>query len=317
MRRRRRTDRVSVTVERTASAGARAAVPLSDEPEITVAVVTFGAPEVALRCLESIVANTDPAETPYEVVVVDNVDDQSGEEQPSPTTEALRACTSGVLLLPSPVNTGFGGGNNLAATAARGSYLCLCNPDAEVPSGWATPLMTALDDPAVGIAAPALVNPDGSPQEFGQVLLDSGFTLAIGGPELFPGDWSQAAARVVDYASAAFWVTRRDDFVRLGGFDARYHPAYWEDVDLALRYGEAGLATKLVPEVRVTHEKGGSSDASLALAQRSHARFVERWADRLRCQPSHPRTDEEMAAARDHASSARRVTHRKRRAPNR
>lgn len=312
MRWRRRRAPAGTTVEVTAGRSARIVVPSASSPLVSIVIVTFGEVEVTLECLSSIVRHTDFIAHPYEVVIVDNADPENARPQPTEVGRSIRELTAGVHLVAHSENTGFGGGNNAGARVARGRYLCLCNPDIEVPPGWLQPLLDSLGagdapgtgaDPAVGVVAPVLVNPDGSPQEFGQVLLDTGLTLAVGGPDLFPGDWSQARPRVVDYASAAFWLIRRDLFVDHGGFDPRYHPAYWEDVDLALRLEESGYVTRLVPDVRVVHHKGGgSSDASLALAQRSHARFVERWAERLSVQPSHPTDETSRADARDAAS---------------
>lgn len=288
-------------MERTNASDASATVPSCDDPLISVVIVTFHSADVVVGCIERIVANTDPIETPYEIIVVDNVDDGRHELQPSPVIDVLRRRTRGLLLLPAPINTGFGGGNNIGAAVARSRYLCLCNPDVRVAQGWARPLVDQLQDPRVGIAAPVLVNPDGSPQEFGQVLLNTGLTLAVGGPDLFPGDWALAIPRDVDYASAAFWMVPRVIFHEVGGFDPTFHPAYWEDVDLALRLDQHGLTTRLVPEVRVTHVKGGSSPASLPAAQRSHTRFIAKWTQRLIEQPSHPRSLAEQLAAVEHA----------------
>jgi GT2 family glycosyltransferase len=280
---------------------ARAVVPPTDTPLISVIIVSFHSADVIVDCIERLVEVTDPVATPYEVIVVDNVDAASGQRQPSRTTAALRAQTRGVRLCARRSNAGFGGGNNIGADLARGTILCLCNPDVLLPVGWARPLVDALDDPRVGVAAPAFVNPDGSIQELGQVLLDSGLTLAIGGPDLFPGDWSQAFPRPVDYASAALWMIRRDVFRRLGGFSPSFHPAYWEDVDFALRLEQVGMAVWLVPEVRAVHIGGGSAPTDIGIAQRSHATFKEIWAARLHQQPRHPITPAERVAARDRA----------------
>jgi GT2 family glycosyltransferase len=292
----------SIVIERTDAQSARVVVPRSDRPRISIVIVTYQTSDVVIDCLERIVATTDPLATPYEVIVVDNVDDEAGHRQPSPTVELLRSTTHGITILPSPLNTGFGGGNNIGAATARGEFLCLCNPDVLLPDGWAPPLLAALEDRTIGVAAPAFVSADGSVQELGQVLLDTGLALAIGGPDLFPDDWNQAFPRPVDYASAALWVLRREVFLEVNGFSPAFHPAYWEDVDLALRLEAHGLSVWLVPEVRVVHIKGGSSPSNMGVAQRSHATFQRIWADRLRQQPEHPRTAAEQEAARDRAA---------------
>ena len=121
----------------------------------------------------------------------------------------------------------------------------------------------------VGIAAPVLVDRDGSLQEAGQLVYDDGCTAAMGGPEVMPGDWGNAFCRDVDYASAACWVVRRDEFLALGGFDERYRPAYFEDVDYAFRVEQSGRRTRLVVDVPVVHEHGSGASSEAARDRRT------------------------------------------------
>ena len=206
-------------------------------------------------------------------------------------------------------NLGFSGGNNLGAQHASGEFLCFLNPDVIVGPGWLEPLIAALDDPVVGIAAPVLVDPDGTLQEAGQLVYDDGCTAAVGGPEVMPGDWSNAFSRDVDYASAACWVVRREEFLALGGFDERYRPAYFEDVDYAMRVEQAGRRTRLVVDVPVVHEhaSGGSGEA-VAIAERSRDTFRSTWASELASRPTRP--DDQWTAIdnRDRLAGRRSLT---------
>jgi GT2 family glycosyltransferase/4-amino-4-deoxy-L-arabinose transferase-like glycosyltransferase len=280
--------------ETTAAPSPRIAVPGADtEPLVSIIIVTHGTGPIVLDTLEAVVSNTS---VPYEVIVVDN-EPPAGRAR---TANLLAAETSGIRLVCGDRNLGFAGGNNLGVEHARASTVCFLNPDVIVSPGWLPPLVAALDDPVVGIAVPVLVNTDGSLQEAGQLLYDDGCTAAVGGPEVCPGDWSQAFTRDVDYASAACWVVRRDEFLALGGFDERYHPAYFEDVDYALRVEASGKRTRLVADVAVVHHHGhGSPVGGLAIAEASQGAFRTVWASRLAQQPSRPRTDAESISNRD------------------
>jgi GT2 family glycosyltransferase len=281
-------------IEITAAPSPRVATPPADaQPLVSIVIVTHGTGPIVLDSLDAVVSNTS---VPYEVIVVDN-EPPAGRPR---TSTLLDAETSGVRLVCADRNLGFAGGNNLGVEHARGSTICFLNPDVIVPPGWLAPLLAALDDPVVGIAVPVLTNPDGSLQEAGQLLYDDGCTAAVGGPEVCPGDWGQAFTRDVDYASAACWVVRRAEFLELGGFDVRYHPAYFEDVDYALRVEASGRRTRLVADVPVVHHHGqGSPVDGLAIAEASQSEFRTVWGPRIARQPSRPRTDADSIRNRD------------------
>lgn len=272
-------------------------------PEMSIVIVTYGTDEVVLRAIAAIAAHTTVA---HEVIVVDNLPEAEPtgcpgpEQQRPPTRELLRRLTSGVVLIELDGNLGFGPACDLGAEAAGAEHVCFLNPDVLVGPGWAEPLLHALVDPVVAIAAPVLLDEDGTLQEAGQLLHDDGCTAAIGGPEIAPGDRSMLFARDIDYASAACWVVRRDEHLARGGFDPRFVPAFFEDVDLALRAEAEGRRTRLVVDVPVVHLRGrGGAGRDLALPERSQRVFRDKWAERLVAQLPRPLRHEEVIASRD------------------
>ncbi len=58
----------------------------------------------------------------------------------------------------------------------------------------------------------------------------------------------------------AAFICRRDQFVELGGFDPRYSPFYWEDVDLGFRARRKGWYCAVVPSAVVIHRHSESID---------------------------------------------------------
>lgn len=273
-------------------------------PLVSIVVVTHGTGPVVVRMLASIGRHTSYAQHPFEVVVVDNPAANGR------TSALLHETTTGVRVVPAPHNLGFGGGCNLGVEMSRGEFVCLANPDLVVTEGWLEPLLDALRDPQVAIAAPVLLHEDGTVQEAGQVVFRDGGTDPIGGPRLFPGDRSVLFDRDVDYASAACWVLARSTYVGLGGFDQEYHPAYFEDADLAMRVeAAAGKVTRLVTARPVIHLHGegtAADDGSRArLAESSRQTFEERWADELAQRPERPTDEAGALDARDRACRAR------------
>lgn len=217
--------------------------------DVSAIFVTFGTGHVVLDAIDSVVRSLADTDSAYEIIVVDN---------PHPDADGvsmreLALSTAGVRLLAPPRNLGFAGGCELGALHARGSFLAFLNPDVVMPDGWLDGLRTRVSQGAT-VAAPVLVHPDGRIQEAGAWIDADGGTH----PRLSPDD-----DHVVDYASAACWLMSRDDHERLGGFDADYHPAFYEDVDLALRVRSSGGRLVVAPDVHVVHHRGaGSHQAS-------------------------------------------------------
>ncbi len=259
--------------------------PETEAPAVSVVIVTYGdgvaRNGTLLRTLAALSRHHRRRVLPTEVIVVVHPDEVTG----SSCSAWLHQHTRGVRIVEPGRNLGFGGGCNAGVAQARGEVIALVNPDLEVTEGWLEPLVAALDEPRVAIAAPPLLHPDGSLQEAGQVIFADGGTDPIGGPRMYPDArehlWFD---RDVDYASAACWVLRRSMFQQLGGFDPAYSPAYFEDADLAMRAAEAGLVTRLVVARPVIHHHDEPTPAAVALAQRSRQVFEQRWAHRL---PSH------------------------------
>lgn len=235
---------------RTASPRPTVDVPPADRPDVSVVLVTYGTGPIVIECLSALTATMS---LPYEVIVVDNEHPTA----PDRTMNHLLLDTCGVRITRPGSNLGFGGGCNRGVDLAHGRLVCLLNPDVMVTPGWFQPLADLVAAGAATIAAPVLVEPDGSMQSAGHHLWADGSTSPV--TEAPPAG---APARA-DFASAACWLMTRSEFRRLGGFDPAYHPAYYEDADLALRAAQGGNGTMVVAESRVVHHHGGSTDTGI------------------------------------------------------
>ncbi len=250
-----------------------------DRPLVSVCMVAHGAHDWVARTLDALTAHTDPAHC--ELVVIDSA-------SPDDTASLLReyAPTSPIPMRVhySEHNLGFAAGNNLAANLARGSMLCLLNTDALVPAGWLDPMVAPLvADDAIGATVPLFVGLDGRLQEAGTNVEADGRVEAFG-IRADPDDVEWSWPRRIATGSAACWMTRTATFRALGGFDAGYGLAYYEDVDLAFEMARRGLRLELVPSVRVVHAQGASSPSNAAAEVRrdaNQARFVARQAAML------------------------------------
>lgn len=127
----------------------------------------------------------------------------------------------------------------------------------------------------------------------------------MGGPLWSANYDSVMFSRDVDYASAACWLMRRDVFMSLGGFDARFAPAYFEDSDLAMNAWTRGLVTRLVVDRPVVHHHEGASASRVKLAEISRAKFTKKWKNELSKQPGRLNFGEDVRRVRDHRAARR------------
>jgi GT2 family glycosyltransferase len=267
-----------------AAASAEVSFASPAEPVASVIVLAWRLTHQLLECLRALAASEGaPA---FEVQVVLNGAGQ-------PTRDIVASHVRGAHVVDLDANVGFGGGCNAAALRSRGTYLILLNDDAIVEPGWlATLVDSAQHAPKkTGAIASVLLNPDGTLQEAGSRVRAGAGTVQFGkGSTLTAArEAGLLTRRPIDYGSGAALLIRRDAFEEIGGFDPRYEPAYYEDVDLCFRLRVAGWQVLLEPEARVHHASGASTDRDRRFrdfaSDRSGSRFIQRWAPTLAAAP--------------------------------
>jgi N-acetylglucosaminyl-diphospho-decaprenol L-rhamnosyltransferase len=193
-----------------------------------------------------------PSDPRFELLVVDN-----GSSAPLPPLPV------GVRVLSPGRNLGFGGGANLGAAEAKGAILLILNPDVVPDEGALDRLLegfAALPD-AAGLA-PRLLGPAGESQSAWQLRrLPTAWQCllhALPLPVHAESAAEPAAGDAVEQPAAAALALRREALAAVGGFDAGFHPAWFEDVDLALRLRQAGLVLRYWPAARFAHRLGST-----------------------------------------------------------
>ncbi|WP_133000641.1 glycosyltransferase [Luteimonas arsenica] len=236
------------------------ALTTSERPVASIVIPVYGQFAHTLACLRALAAH--PPEAPFEVIVVD---DGSADETPErlPRVDGLRYHRRAA-------NGGFIAACNDGAVLARGEYLVLLNNDTVPQPGWLDALLaTFRDHPDAGLVGAQLLYPDGRLQEAGGVVFSDGNAWnygRFGDPE----DPRHAYVRDADYVSGAAIALPRQLFLDLGGFDARYAPAYYEDTDLAFAVRAAGRRVLYQPAARVVHDEGTSSGTDTGSGVKAH-----------------------------------------------
>jgi hypothetical protein len=237
-------------------------------------IVNYRTAPYVLESLEALLPQLDALGNAHTWVVDNKSPDDSLEVLERGIRE--RGFGDRVRLIASPVNEGFGAGNNVALREALAlddppEYFYLLNPDAVVDPGAVRALVDHLDQhPRVGIAGSYVHDPDGTPHcssfRFPSVWseVEAGFRLGmvtrlLRDKTVYMEVPEQTCS--VDWVTGASFVARREMFEQVGVFDEGFF-LYFEETDLCRRARLAGWDVSFVREASVGHAKSVSTGVS-------------------------------------------------------
>jgi N-acetylglucosaminyl-diphospho-decaprenol L-rhamnosyltransferase len=229
-----------------------------------IVVVTHNSAGFLAACLESALEHS------RDVVVVDNL---------SADGTCAVASRYPVQLIANQENRGFAAAVNQGVRALATEFILLLNPDARLLS----PLATMVDrarQPGVGAVGGRLLNEDGTDQ--------TGFSIrrfptpwllifeCLGINRVWAGnplnrryralDADLSASQQAEQPAGAFLLFPRAVWQALHGFDERFHPLWFEDVDFLRRASNAGYEIWYEASARAAH----AGAHSLKTLQPSH-----------------------------------------------
>ena len=250
-------------------------------PRVTIVIPVYGQWYLTERCLRAL--ELTEASRLARIVVVND-------KSPDNTLEKLKLYPT-IEVQDLKHNLGFTLASNSGANGATTEYLLFLNNDTEPLPGFLDALLKVADSNRdIAIVGSRLIFPDGQLQESGSIIWGDGTGHNYGRGGRADGPEYQMV-REVDYCSGASLLVRNDFFISTGGFDHRYAPAYYEDVDLAFTARELGFRVLVAPQSVVIHHEGGSHGTNIfsgikASQVINHQKFCEKWSQALKSQPN-------------------------------
>jgi GT2 family glycosyltransferase len=239
-----------------------------------VVIVNWNSGVRLKRCLESLPAGA-------QVVVVDNASEDDSIQQ----AYAARPATT---FIRNSSNRGLSAGLNQGFAATAAPYVLVLNPDITVSATSVELLERTLDEHERAGAVGGYVNEKYLPRPIATpwtvIRENFGFPVSAAQSihersECKPG--RAQPSRKVGQAAAAALLVRREAYAAVGGFDERFVPAWYEDVDFCRSLGLAGWEVHFSREAEFVHEGGYSARAlgSVAFASayyRNQLRYIHK-----------------------------------------
>lgn len=235
---------------------------------VAIVIVTFNSAAEIGGCLDALAVLS---KSEAEILVVDNASTDS-------TRDEVRA--RNIRLIANPANAGFAAAMNQGVLATKAPLILSLNPDAHLVRGLEA-MATCLEEPGTGAVGGMLIGEDGNPQTgFMARSLPTPAALifeVLGINRLWPRNpvnWhyrcfglDRMAVTLVDQPAGAFLMFSRAAWEAVGGFDERFWPIWFDDVDFCARLKSAGFCTYYHPSGMAKHA-GSHSLRGLPLENR-------------------------------------------------
>lgn len=233
--------------------------------ETVIVILNYRTPEMTIQCLEALAKQITPKE---KVIVVDNFSDDGSVEK---IQKVIKYEWVSIIALES--NRGYAAGNNAAIKEALKwqtppKYVWVLNPDTIPLEGALGHLVDFMDShPKAGIVGSQLQDADGTKQRSSfrfpsiSTELEDGFKLGLLTQLLsqrkITREFSEQPQKT-DWVSGASFLIRTEVLKQVGLLDEKYF-LYFEEVDLSYRAHLVGWQCWSIPDSRVIHFVGQST----------------------------------------------------------
>lgn len=230
--------------------------------EVSIVIVQYKVKKILLSCIQSIIIQTKNIN--YEIIVVDN------DEIKNLKVDLYKKFPE-VVYIPNE-NKGFGQGNNVGASVAKGEYLFFLNPDTRLINNAVFELLQFLKkDKKIGIVAPILTHENKSTFELQglSTLTPIRGVMALSFiNKLFPTNriskrywlsgWDKSKKKMVDVVPGTAFMISKKLYEQVRGFDENFF-LYFEEFDLCKRIVDLGYKIFIIPNGKVEHLWGKST----------------------------------------------------------
>jgi GT2 family glycosyltransferase len=231
--------------------------------DLSFITINYNSSEYTIKLIESIKKFTTLS---YEIIIVDNASQQTD-------YELLKNYVSdhqNIQLVKNRINSGFASGNMLGVNYASGEYYFFINNDTQLLNDAASILKNYLDQNEQVALATAQVNDENGNYASSHKIFPSVIKELFGNSiarkfNKFPSNKTKLdKPAAVEIISGSCMFFRASVFCEIGGFDTNFF-LYCEEEDISKRVWLNNNEVYFVPDAKIIHHSGGSTEKSLAI----------------------------------------------------
>lgn len=237
-------------------------------PFVSVIIPLYNGEKVVGPCVDSVL-KSDYKD--FEVLIIDDGSDDRSIDKVRPYL------SDRIRLIENKENLGFGKTVNIGLQNAKGEILVLLNMDTVVDDSWLSELIKAMmarED--IGIAGSKIFYMDGKTLQHAGGRIDTiGRSYHIGRGEEDNGKYN--SVRETEYVCGASIGIKKQVLEKIGNFDERFLPLYYEEIDFMIRAKKAGYRIIYAPDSRLRHHENYSirnNEKAFYYISKNRVRFV-------------------------------------------
>ena len=254
-------------------------VPKFEKPLVSIIIPVYNKFYFTYHCISSIIRTE--SNIPYEIIIANDMSNDK--------TKIIDKYIKNIIVVNNNIKYNYLINCNIASKFSKGKYILFLNNDTKVTKDWLISLLTLIrTHENIGMVGSKLVYPNGKLQEAGGIVFNTGQCSNYGNKDN-PNFPQYNYVKEVDYISGASIMVKKEVWDKLGGFDERFSPAYYEDTDFAFKLRKNGYKVLYQPRSIVIHYEGVSNGKDLKSGIKKYQvinklKFIEKWKNELKNQ---------------------------------
>jgi GT2 family glycosyltransferase len=231
-------------------------VEVENEIGMSVVLPNFNGRELLSKNLPSLYKALKELNLPFEVIVADDCSTDD-------SVEFLKNSYTDVINVSTPENSGFSTACNTGIAQVRYRYCCVVNTDVTFDPDYFTNSIAYFANPNLFAVKGDIINYRERLDNVLNIDKDSVLYFKRGFIKYKPAE----KRNTVSYDHSILklgccFICRTDMLKKLGGYDERFSPFFWEDIDLPLTALEQGYELKYAEECKVYHQTSSTISKS-------------------------------------------------------
>lgn len=253
--------------------------------KLSVIILNYNVAPFLHLCLQSVQQALQGLNA--EIIVVDNASSDA-------SAAMVKQLFPSVTLIENPENNGFSAGNNVGVAVARGSYICLLNPDTVVGRNcFKDALAYAETKDDLGALGVKMIDGTGNfLPESKRCVPSIGVSvkklIGLKRSGYYATKLDQNQDGEVQILVGAFMLMQKERYLEVGGLDEDFF-MYGEDIDLSYKFLKAGYQNYYKGTTTIIHYKGESTVKNKAYYDRfysaMHIFYAKHYSKNLFIQP--------------------------------